>query len=83
MELLNLRQIEVFRAVMEAGSFTGAAQMLHVSQPAISRLVRHLELRLGVNLFDRLHGKLLPTPEARTLHAEVQRSYRGIRSIQS
>ncbi|MEO6018139.1 MAG: LysR family transcriptional regulator, partial [Polaromonas sp.] len=41
---MNLRQIEVFRAVMLAGSVTGAAQLLHVSQPGISRMLAHVEL---------------------------------------
>lgn len=36
---LNLRQIEVFRAIMIAGSVSAAGRMLHVSQPAISRVL--------------------------------------------
>ena len=42
------RHIEVFRAVMQAGSVTAAAERLHVSQPGVSRLLAHLELQLGV-----------------------------------
>jgi DNA-binding transcriptional LysR family regulator len=80
--MLNLRQIEVFRAVMDTGSMTDAARLLHVSQPGVSRLVHHLELRLGVALFDRRRGRLHPTPEARTLHAEIERVYRGVRQVQ-
>lgn len=80
--MLNLRQIEVFRAVMSTGSVTDAARLLHVSQPGVSRLVRHLELRLGVALFERRKGRLHPTPEARTLQAEIERVYRGVRQVQ-
>jgi DNA-binding transcriptional LysR family regulator len=75
---MNFRQIEVFRAVMQAGSISGAAIALHVSQPAVSRLVRYLEVKLGVALFERTGGRLHPTPEARALLREIDSAYRGI-----
>ena len=78
---MNLRQIEVFRAVMQAGSVTGAAQLLHVSQPGISRMLSHVELQLGLRLFERRKGRLLPTPEAQALYAEVEQVYRGVSRI--
>jgi DNA-binding transcriptional LysR family regulator len=75
---MNLRQIEVFRAVMNTGSTTEAARLLHVSQPGISRLVRHLEMQLDVALFERRSGRLVPTAEARELHEEIEKVYRGV-----
>jgi DNA-binding transcriptional LysR family regulator len=78
---MNLRQIEVFRAVMIAGSVTGAARLLHVSQPGISRMLAHIELQTGVRLFERGKGRLSPTPEAAALYAEVERIYRGVARI--
>lgn len=78
---MNLRQIEVFRAVMNTGSTTEAAQLLHVSQPGISRLVRHLEMQLGVALFERRSGRLVPTAEARELHEEIEKVYRGVQHV--
>lgn len=78
---MNLRQIEVFRAVMLAGSVTDAARALHVSQPGISRMLSHIELQLGLRLFERKKGKLLATPEAQTLFAEVEQVYRGVARI--
>ncbi|MBT2321213.1 LysR family transcriptional regulator [Variovorax paradoxus] len=75
---MNLRQIEVFRAVMQAGSISGAASALHVSQPAVSRLVRYLEVKLGVALFERTGSRLHPTPEAHALKREVDGAYRSI-----
>ena len=75
---MNLRQIEVFRAVMQAGSISGAAAALHVSQPAVSRLVRYLEVKLGVPLFERTGSRLHPTPEAHALKREVDSAYRSI-----
>jgi DNA-binding transcriptional LysR family regulator len=78
---VNLRQIEVFRAVMLSGSVSNAARVLHVSQPGISRMLSHIELQLGVRLFERNKGRLRPTPEARALHQEVEQVYRGVKRI--
>ena len=80
---MNLRQIGVFRAVMSTGSTTNAARLLHVSQPGISRLIRHLEIQLGATLFERRNARLIPTPEAHTLHAEVEKVYRGVQHVQN
>ena len=79
---MNLRQIEVFRAVMQAGSVTDAARLLHVSQPGISRMLGHIELQLGLRLFERSRGKLRATPEAQALFAEVEQVYRGVQRIE-
>lgn len=77
----KLRQMEVFRAVMLTGSMSGAARMLSVSQPAVSRLIAYTEQSLGLRLFDRVAGKLAPTAEAEVLIAEVERLYRGAQDI--
>ncbi len=74
----NLRQIEVFRAIMVTGSISGAARLLSVSQPAISRLLAYTEDRLGLKLFERVKGRVQPTPEARRLFAEVDQVHRGV-----
>jgi DNA-binding transcriptional LysR family regulator len=78
---LNLRQIEVFRAIMTAGSISGAGRLLHVSQPAVSRVLALTESRLGYALFERAKGRLIPTPEARRLYAEVEQVYGGIQRV--
>jgi len=78
---LNLRQIEVFRAIMTAGSISAAGRMLHVSQPAISRVLALTESRLGYALFERTKSRLVPTPEARRLYGEVERVYGGIQRV--
>lgn len=78
---LNLRQIEVFRAIMVAGSISAAARMLSVSQPAVSRLLAYTEDRLQMKLFERVKGRVQPTPEARRLFAEVEDVYSGILRI--
>ncbi|KAF7962944.1 LysR family transcriptional regulator [Cupriavidus sp. UYMU48A] len=78
---MNLRQIEVFRAVMLTGSVSGASKLLYVSQPAISRLLAHTEQRLGLTLFQRTKGRLHPTPEARRLLSEVNVVYEGVERV--
>ncbi len=78
---LNLRQIEVFRAIMLAGSISGAGRMLHVSQPAISRVLALTESRLRFPLFERSRSRLTPTAEARRLFAEVEQVYGGIQRV--
>ncbi|MDZ4358817.1 MAG: LysR family transcriptional regulator [Variovorax sp.] len=78
---LNLRQIEVFRAVMVSGSVSGASKLLFVSQPAVSRLVSYMEQRLGFELFERIKGRLYPTPEARRLFEEVANVYQGVQRV--
>lgn len=75
---LNLRQIEVFHAIMAAGSLSEAGRMLCVSQPAISRVLATIEARMRFALFERVRGRLHPTPEARRLFAEVQPILDGV-----
>jgi len=80
--LLNIRQIEVFRFVMLTGSITDAARALGVSQPGITRMMRHVESRLGMAQFVRRRGRLVATAEAQTLYREVQRVYQGVQAVQ-
>jgi DNA-binding transcriptional LysR family regulator len=78
---LNLRQIEVFRAVMITGTVRGAAQLLFVSEPAVSRLLSHTESRVGFALFERIRGRLHATPEAKKLFHEVEQVYAGVQRV--
>lgn len=72
---MNLRQCEVFRVVMETGSVTAAADRLHVSQPAVSKILAQLEAGLGFRAFLRQRRRLVPTPEAQALYNEVRRAF--------
>jgi DNA-binding transcriptional LysR family regulator len=78
---LSHRQIEVFRAVMLAGHVTRAAEVLHTSQPTVSRELARLEQVLGITLFDRVKGRLRPTVRALALLEEVEQSYLGLDRI--
>jgi DNA-binding transcriptional LysR family regulator len=79
--MLNSRQVEAFRTVMATGSVTSAAAMMHVTQPAVSRLVRDLQITLRLVLFDRRGNRLVPTAEAHHLFAEVERTFVGLSRI--
>ena len=70
--MLNLRQLEVFTAVMRRNSISEAARELGVTQPAVSKILRHTEESLGFPLFERISGGIYPTPEARVLFAEAE-----------
>lgn len=67
-----LRHIEIFQAVLQAGTLTGAAKLLNVSQPAASKLLAQAERRLGFALFARVHGRLQLTPEGQLLRGRVE-----------
>lgn len=78
---MNARDIEVFRAVMQSRTLSAAAEVLHVSQPALSKALRHCEDRLGFRLFQRIAGRLIPTAEAQTLLPEADRLYQELQSF--
>ena len=78
---MNARQIEAFRAIARTGTVTAAAYSLHISQPAVSRLLAHLELQLKLKLFNRTQGRLKLTPEGAALLQEVDRHFIGLDSI--
>lgn len=78
---ITLRHLEAFRAVMVQRSVTGAARMLEVTQPVVTRLIADLEERIAIPLFKRAHGRLAPTPEAALLFEDVHQSLMGIERI--
>lgn len=78
---LNFRQLEVFRAIMIAKTVSGAAELLHVSQPGISRLLKYMEYKLGIALFERHKGRLIPTPEGEELFQELEPIYKRIEEL--
>lgn len=75
---MRLRQIEVFHAVYTNGSMTNAAAKLNVSQPSVSKVLAHAEQQLGYRLFDRVKGKLIPTPEAHQLFSHVRTVFEDV-----
>jgi len=80
---LNLRQIEAFKAVIEFGTVSRAAEMLNVSQPAVSKLLTHIEQDTGLKLFDRRRGRLAATPQGMRLYGEIERIFAGVQQVKS
>jgi DNA-binding transcriptional LysR family regulator len=78
---MKIRQLEAFRAVMVWQTVTRAAEALHVSQPAVTRLIADLEESVGFQLFSRIRGRLHPTAEGEALYEEVERSLVGVERI--
>lgn len=71
MKELTLRQIEILRAIMMTGSVSGAARFLNVTQPGISRALKHIEAGLRISLFIRHGGRLVPAIEARDIFTQL------------
>jgi len=66
---------------MQVGTISGAAQVLHISQPAVTKVLQHAELQLGMSLFERVRGKLIPKPEAHRLFVETEKLNRDLQGI--
>ncbi|MEW4342031.1 LysR family transcriptional regulator [Vibrio diabolicus] len=80
---MNLRQLEVFYAIMQAGTVSGAARLLHVSQPNVTRVLAHTEQQLSFALFERVKGRLVPTQEAKALLPEAEKVYQQLGQFRS
>ena len=76
---MDLRQLEIIRAIAETGSFTAAGEKLHVSQSAISRQILILEDELGEPVFHRIGRRIRITPAGESL---LQLSHRVFRDLQ-
>lgn len=76
--MLSLRQIETVRAVLLTGSITGAARMLNVSPPSVSRMLRHAESVVGMAFFERTRNGFIPRPEIDELLHDLEAVHDGI-----
>ncbi|ABE33446.1 bacterial regulatory helix-turn-helix, lysR family protein [Paraburkholderia xenovorans LB400] len=79
--MLKVRHLEIFRAVVKAGSVSAAARLLYVSQPAVTKTLRMLEEEIGLTLFLRVKGRLVCTPEAESILPEIERLFGSVQSI--
>lgn len=78
---MRLRQIEIFHGVYRTGSISAAARELNVSQPSVSKMLKHTEDQLGFPLFTRVKGRLVPTDEAHALFREAREVFERLGSL--
>ncbi|UQR66557.1 LysR family transcriptional regulator [Bradyrhizobium sp. C-145] len=69
---MNLRQLEILRAVVRHRTTVAAAEELSLSQPAISNALKAMETQAGFALFERVNNRLFPTAEAMALYKESE-----------
>ena len=77
LEIPSLRELEVFRATVFSSSATAAAERLGISQPSVSRILANIEQRMGMILFLRQNGRLIPTAEASRLMMNLRLCSKG------
>lgn len=80
---MNSRQLEIFAAVMKAGTISRAAELLGITQPGVSRTIAVLERSVGFLLFDRVRNRIIATPEAKLFYAQVQASFLGMDTLRA
>jgi len=80
---VDLRQLEILRAVAETGSFTAAGHHLHLSQSAVSRQILVLEEELDEQVFLRVGGKIRITPAGSALLALSRRVFEDIEATRA
>jgi DNA-binding transcriptional LysR family regulator len=75
---MNLRHLQVLRAIVEGGTATAAAQRVLLTQSAVSRSIATLELEVGFRLFDRIKQRLVLTEEGAAFVQEAERLLSGL-----
>lgn len=80
---MNVRLVEIFRAVMRHQTTVGAAHELDISQPAVSMALRQLEVKIGFPLFNRVGNRLSAREEAKILFDKSDPVFNLIKSLDS
>jgi DNA-binding transcriptional LysR family regulator len=78
---ISFRQIQIFQTVAQTENFTRAAELLHMTQPAISMQVKQLEDNVGLSLFERQGKRIVMTAAGRAMHSyagEIMAKYQGL-----
>ena len=78
---MNLRRLQYFVKIVDIGSLTQAADILHVAQPALSQQLAVLENELKVKLLDRSVSGVTPTPAGKILYAHAQTILRQVEDM--
>ena len=78
---MKLSQLNAFRAIVECQTVTAAAEQLHLSQPAVSRLLSGLEDQLGFKLFNRKKNSMSLSDEGQAFYLEVAKVFDAISGL--
>ncbi len=70
--MLNLRQLQIFRELIQCQTTVSVAQSLGLSQPTVSNAIKHMESQLGFTLFERSGNRLVPTQEAMDIYRDSE-----------
>jgi DNA-binding transcriptional LysR family regulator len=79
---MKLRHVEAFNAIMKTGTISAAAKRMHMSQPAVSRILQHAETQLGYLLFERTPSGMVPTERALRLFPHIERLFVNLSVVQ-
>jgi DNA-binding transcriptional LysR family regulator len=79
--MVNLEWYRSFIEVYRVGTVSGAAQVLHLTQPAVSQHIAALEAALGQSLFQRMPRQMLPTDEGKSLYTQIVAAIEKLESI--
>ena len=83
MSEINLRRLEIFRAVYSTGSVSEAARQLSLAQPSVSRHLKYFESQVGVTLFNLVKGRLHSTSDAHRLFDATSAVFDQVHHIDS
>jgi len=78
---MNMQRLRAFQAIMRTGSVTSAANDLALTQPAVSKLLKALELEVGFPLFHRANGRLTPSAQGTAFYQRAQRILTDIEEL--
>ncbi|MBD2772562.1 LysR family transcriptional regulator [Iningainema tapete] len=79
--MVNLEWYRSFIEIYRVGTVSGAAQVLHLTQPAVSQHIAALESTLGTQLFQRLPRRMLPTEAGKRLYTQIAAAIETLESI--
>ncbi len=79
---MKFQQLHAFKAVYELGTVTAAGGNLHLTQPAVSKLIAALEHRVGFKLFERIRGRLIPTDRGKAFYFEVSKAFAALETLE-
>lgn len=79
---VKFQQLHAFKAVYELGTMTAAGEHLHLTQPAVSKLIAALEHGIGFKLFERIKGRIIPTDQGKAFYFEVAKAFTALETLE-